>query len=308
MDPIQMLFIGVVAPGALALGVVALVLVARARLQRVSVRDLAARPSPAAGVALATGYALAFALILGWPALPPVDVTPVGPWVALAAVPLGLLAGWRRTAAVTALGLAVGLFLAGPAHEGAALAGHAALVALTFGVLDFGLRRLMERTDPRGGAVAVLVFLSGAAAALMLSDTASLAQTLGGLAAATGALMVAGFVARGLADLRRATPVLAAVVATNLHAVTLYASGRYEVLALIALAPLALAFVLARLRRREGKLFGLAVPAALMALPIALAGGIAARAYFTGAAPAASSGASPGASPSEANDADYGYE
>lgn len=307
MDPIQMLLIGVIAPGALALGVVALVLFTQARFRGVSLREQAARPSPATGAALAAGYGLAFALILGWPALLPVDVTQVGPWLALAAVPLGFLAGRRRAVAVTALGLAVGLFLAGPAHAGVALAGHAALVALTFGVLDVGLARVVQRTDSRGGAVAIVVFLSGAAAALMLSDTASLAQTVGGLAAATGALMVAGFLGRGLADLRHATPVLAAVVATNLHAVTLYASGRYEVLTLLALAPLALAFVLLRLRRREGRLFGFAAPAALIALPIALAGALAARSYFAEPTPEpAASGA--GVSPGDSGGADYGYD
>jgi len=325
-----MLVNGVFLPGVLAGAIVLLALVVAARVHGGGWREALSAPSVTSGLALAAGYGLAFANILGWPPLLPVDVTQVGPWVGLLAVPLGFLGARGRALAVMALGLAVGLFLAGPSHTGAALVGHAALVALTFGVLEVGLSRVIAQTDSRAGALTVLLWVSGVAATVLFADTASLAQVLGGLAAAVGAVMVLGFVASwlafgkgaekrgGPADLRYATPVIAAVVATNLHAVVLYASGHYAVLAVIGLAPVMLALGLGWLGRRPGRWFALFVPAALMALPIAVAAGLAASSYFgTAASNDAAAGASDApmgdgngtsAAPHrESPDPDYGY-
>lgn len=80
MDPLQALLIGVVAPGAVALLIVF-------GLRRVWRREAPMALPAAAGIALAAGFALAFALILGVPDLPPVDVTQVAPWVGLALAP-----------------------------------------------------------------------------------------------------------------------------------------------------------------------------------------------------------------------------
>ena len=386
MDPVRALLNGVLAP-ALVAGLLVLVL-------RRGWRTAAPAPAPwATGLALAAGYGVAFALVLGWPALPPVDVTHATPWLALVAAALGALPrrgtrrdglaspppgplrvgqaglsgilrgvrgaapGYRsgpyglrgslrptsstsgtscdlrvppcrfalvRGLAVAALGLLSGAFLVSPLIGRSLGAGLATLdvvlVGATFVALDQGLSRALAGLDPRGGALAVIVLVSGAAAATLLSDVASLAQVTGGLAAALGAVFALGLWRPAAATLGAATPVIAAVVASTLWGAVLYANGRYEVVALIVAAPLLLWALRRALARPRPLLVALALPALVTLVPVGAAAGLAARAYFadtsaeTEAAPAAAPGAAapgstaPAAAPAaEGYDPNYGY-
>ena len=153
MDPIQALLDGVLWPAVLA-GVIALVL---RRLWR-------AEPSwpAAAGVAIAAAFALAFTLILGWPAFLPVDVTQVVPYVAVVLGAVGFLARGRGLA-TAALGIATGLYLAWPRADAGAIALYTGLVAATFVVLERGLDRVATTLAPRTANAVSLVVVSGAA-------------------------------------------------------------------------------------------------------------------------------------------------
>ncbi len=301
MDPIRIALTGVVAPGALAL-VLVVVAALVAKKPGTTWRQLEAPKW--AGLALAAGFGLGFSFTLGWPALPPVDVTQVAPWMALFAAPLAFLPGVPRAVATAVLGVGVGLFLAAPLYGGAELVAHATLIGVTVVAIERGLTLLMPEDNPRGGAIATLVFVSGAATVILLSDTASLAITTGGLAAGLGALVTACFVLPGLAKLGRAAPVLAVVLATHLHASALFAGGRYDVLALVAVTPLVLAAVLGLVTRKErSSRFAVALPALLVLVPLGAASALAATRYF--AEPTASTVQPDAATP--ADDADYGY-
>lgn len=301
MNPLELLLIGVVAPGALALAL----MVALTRPWRA---EGAAVPG-AAAIALAAGYALGFALILGWPALPPLDVTHASPWAALALAPVAFVGGERasrwRALWSGALGLGLGLFLAAPLHAGA-LGEHlgvAALVALTSVSLERGLDRGLAKADPRGGALAVIVLVTGASLATLFGDVASLAQVTGALAAAVGAIFTLGLWRKRAADLRRASPVIAGVVALNLWSAALYGNGRFEAVALIALAPLAIALIPRRML--GGRVLAAVVrPVALIALPVVLAAALSGQRYFAGL-----DGAGAGAGEDAAGEVqdDYGY-
>ena len=301
MDPIRIALTGVLAPGAVALLVV-VVLALVAKKPAATWRELEAPKW--AGLALAVGFGLGFAFTLGWPALPPVDVTQVAPWVALFAAPLGFVAGVPRAVATAGLGVGLGLFLAAPLYDGAELVAHAALIGATVVALERGLALLVPDHNARGGALATLVFVSGAAAIILMSDTASLAITTGALAAGLGALVTASFVVPGLAKLERAAPVVAVVLATHLHASALYAGGRYDVLGLVAVTPLLLALALGLVARKERSTWlAVALPAALILVPLGAASALAATRYF--AEPAASSVEPDATTP--ADDSDYGY-
>lgn len=314
MDPLQALLIGVVAPGAVALLIVF-------GLRRVWRREDPMGLPAAAGIALAAGFALAFALILGVPDLPPVDVTQVAPWVGLALAPFGFLTRGRGIATAVVGGL-VGLFLTWPLHKGepGLLVAFSAAIALTFVALERGLDAALAKADPRGGALAVTVLVAGAAAAILFSDIASLAQVTGGLAAATGAVFTLGLWRPAAADLRRAAPVVAGVLATNLWSASLYANGRYEVLALIALAPLVLASLLRLTTKKPRALLAIARPVAFVVVPVAVAAALAGTTYFatsdapidvpaaTAVVPATGAGAAPAkAAPADGYDPGYGY-
>lgn len=309
MEPLQALLIGVVAPGALTL----LLVVA---LRRPWAKTALPLPG-AAALGIAAGFALGFALILGWPGLPPVDVTQVAPWVVLALAPLGFVAAPRmRGFATGLLGLTVGVFLAAPLYGGepGLLIAFAVLITLTFVVLERGLDRALEQTDPRGGALATTVLAAGAAAAILFADTASLAQVTGGLAAATGALFTLGLWRKEAAQVRRAAPVIAGILATNLWSASLYANGRYEAIALIALAPLALALLSPWAAAPAWR--AIARPVALVTLPVALAAALAGTTYFghdevaaasTPSIEVPASGATPADQPVDGDDPGYGY-
>ncbi len=296
MDPMQAILFGVVIPGAIALALVA-----------------ALRGAP--GVGLAAGYGAAFALLLGWPGLLPVDVTQVSPWVAVVAAGIAIL-NKGRAVATGALGLALGVFLARPLFADAPglLLLVAAAVALSVVVFERGLDRELGKAEARGGALGTTILISGASLTVLFSDIASLAQVTGALAAATGAVFALGLIWPKRADLQRASPVIAGIVMTNLWSATLYANGRWEVLALIALAPL-----LSSLFKRPAKtLAAIAAPAAILAVPVALAAVLAGSQYLRDPEPEAA--AQPSAtsettatSPSTttpsapAYDPDYGY-
>lgn len=292
MNPLDALLHGVVLPGALAAALY-LVLSRTPRLARA-----------ATTAALGGAYVLGFALLLGLPELVPVDVTQVSPWVGLALVPAALLPR-GRTAVTAAVGFAIGLFLGAPLYGStpAALLAWAALVALTFAVIERGLDRGLAHSDPRGGALATILLVSGAAAAILFADTASLAQTTGALAAAVGALFALGLIKRDAADMRRAAPVIAGVIATNLWSAALYGGGRYDVIALIALAPVAVGLVTRR-APAASTLGAIARPALAAALPVVIASILAGRSYLASEPDEAPSAADETA---EGYNPDYGY-
>ena len=314
MDPVQALLIGVLAPGAAA---AALVLVLR---RRTGGADLA--PPWAAALALATAYALAFALILGWPSLPPVDVTQLSPWLGLFAAPIALVPRTTRRGLVAsgalslALGAAAGALLVSPLTGRALGDLDAALliaaIAASFALFDLSLARALGPLDPRGGAATVATLAGATAAAILLSDTASLGQTTGALAAAAGALLTLGLWRPGLADLRAATPVLAAVLASNLWSAALYASALPAVVALLLLSPLALLAARRLLSRPRPALYAIALPVLVALVPAGVALALAAETYCPEPAaspPAAVSpgGASPATPAAEGYDPNYGY-
>lgn len=290
MDPIQALLDGVLAPAILA-GVIVLVL-------RRPWRAEASSPA-AAGLAIAAAFALAFALILGWPAFLPVDVTQAVPYVAVALGAVAFL-GRGRALATAAIGLATGLYLALPQGDTGAVVLYAALVAATLVVLERGLDRVATTLAPRAANAVALVVVSGAALAILFSDTASLAQTTGALAAGLGALFTLGLWRPALADVTRAAPVIAGVLATTLWSTTLYANGRPEVLAIIALSP----WLVAALVRSTGpRLLSVLKPVLVVTVPIALAATIAGMRYFAEPEPASA----PPADKADAYDPGYGY-
>lgn len=299
MDPILALAYGVLLPALVALVLVVI-------LRRPFARRGDEPPAPwAAGFGLAAAYGVGVGLLLGWPALPPVDVTLVAPWAGVAAAFIGLFTGERlRDLGTGALGLTLGLFLTGPIDDVGLRVGLVAAVAASTIALERGLTRLSERADPRGSALAHLVLVSGAALAILFSDTASLAQATGGLAAALGALFTLGLLWPRAAQLTRAAPVVAVILATNLWGTTLFANGHPAVVVALALAPLLVSF-LPPLSASRRAFVRVALPAALLGVPIAAAGTFAGLRYFatdTPTDPAASSGppADLGAPPSSA--------
>lgn len=310
MDPLHALLIGAVAPGAVA----AIVVIALRRPWGVERSDLPAPWAAALGAAL--GFGLAFALILAWPSFPPHDATHGTPWFALAAAVVAALplSGRReaplRGAAMALLGLAAGWVLVGPlaAHalSGGEAALYVALIAATFVALDRGLAAALSGVDPRGSTLALTIFTGGAAAAVMLSASASLGQVTGALAAATGALLALGLWRPAAGDARAATGVVAAVVAPNLWGTLLYAEGRPEVVAIFALTPLALLALRPLLRGERKLLLALAVPALITTVPVAAAAGLAATAYFAEPAPAEPGDGADGVD-EDGYDPNYGY-
>lgn len=311
MDPIGLALNGVVLPGALALGIVGVFAATGGRGEgspRRTWRELAAPRW--AGLAVAAAFSLGFALTLGWPALPPVDVTQVGPWAALAAVPLAWLPGRWRALATGVIGLGLGLFLASPLHSGGALMAQALFIGASVLAMERGLTWLGRDQRAREGGLATLVFVSAAAAVILMSDTASLALVTGGLAAGLGALVVTGFIVPGFGRIGAAAPVLAVVLGTHLHSAALFANGRYDTLVVVALAPLATVLLIGRpwvraprptTARATG--FRLALPAALMLIPLGAATAVSATRYFG----ASTAEAATGDPSSQADDADYGY-
>jgi|GEM_PF-3024367 len=308
MDPVQALLIGVLAP---AFAAIALVLLLR--------RPWAARPAAApwaTALALAASYGVAFALILGWPQLPPVDMTHATPWLIIFAVGVSILpleAGRARTIATAVLGLLNGSILvaplAGRVFDAPMVVLHVALVAATFTALQTGIERALRDVDARGGTLAVTTLVAGAAAATLLSDIASLAQIMGGLAAGLGALFALGLWRPPLARVAQAAPVVATIVGGTLWGAVLYASGRYEVVLLIAATPLILWALRPTLARPTRALTKLAVPALVALLPVGAAAAIAAGGYFgePEAEVAPASTADDGAAADEGYDPNYGY-
>lgn len=305
MDPVQAGLIGVVAPGAAA---AALILLLR--------RPWAATAAApwAAGGALALAYAVAFALILGWPALPPIDMTHATPWLVVPAVGVAILplrATRGRILATAVLGLLNASILvaplAGRVLDAPQMVLHAGLVVATFVALQTGLERVSSALDPRAGALATLTLVAGAAVAILFSDVASLAQVTGGLAAGLGALFVLGLWRPELARVTHAAPIVATVVGGTLWGAVLYANGRYEVVGLIAATPLVLWALGPTLARPRRLLARLAVPALVALLPVGAAAGLAGRAYFaepTAQAAPTATGDTPAA---DGYDPDYGY-
>jgi len=265
MDPILALAFGVVVPALVALALVVVLRRPFARTARGGETDL---PAPwAAGFGLAAAYGIGVGLLLGWPDLPPVDVTLVAPWAAGVAAFLGLIRDGRvRGAASGVLGLGLGVFMTGPIEDMALRVGLIAGVTASMVALERGLARLSERLDPRGAALSQIVLVSGAALAVLFSDTASLAQATGGLAAGLGALFTLGLLWPRAAVLTRAAPAVAAILVTNLWGTTLFANGHPAFI-----PPLAAS-------RRA--ILRIAVPAALIGIPIAAAGAFAGLRYF----------------------------
>lgn len=295
MDPIKVALTGVLAPAVLA-GVVLLVAAFFGRRAGSGLKDLEAPRW--AGVALAAGFGLGFALTLEWPALPPVDVTQVGPWAAVFAAPLGFLPGRWRAVATGALGLGLGLFLAAPTQSGGELVLTSALVVGAVVAMERGLASIGD--EGRAGVMVSLVFVSGVAAVVLLSDTASLAVTTGGLAAGLGALFTMSLVAPGLGAVGRAGPVIALVAATHLFGSTLYAGGSLGPVLVLAVAPLVVALGVRWGRPLQGLRRAL-VPAVLVGVTVGGAGAWAASRYLAeDEAPAVDAGGS------ETPD-DYGY-
>lgn len=295
MDPIKIALTGVLAPAVLA-GVILAIAALVGRRAGAGLRELAAPRW--AGVALAAGFGLGFAFTLGWPALLPVDVTQVGPWAAVFAAPLGFLSGRLRAAATALLGVGLGLFLAGPTQSGGELVLTTALVTGAVVAMERGLALIGD--EGRGGSLVSLVFVSGVAAVVLLSDTASLAVTTGGLAAGLGAMFTMSLVAPGLGVVSRAAPVLALVSATHLFATTLYASGSLGPVLILAVSPLVVALGVRILRPGQGLKRAL-IPAVLIGGTVGGAGAWAASRYLAEEeAPAVDGGGS------ETPD-DYGY-
>lgn len=295
MDPIKVALTGVLAPAVLA-GVVLLVAALVGRRAGSGLKDLEAPRW--AGVALAAGFGLGFALTLEWPALPPVDVTQVGPWAAVFAAPLGFLPGRWRAVATGALGLGLGLFLAAPTQSGGELVLTSALVVGAVVAMERGLASIGD--EGRAGVLVSLVFVSGVAAVVLLSDTASLAVTTGGLAAGLGAVFTMSLVAPGLGAVGRAGPVIALVAATHLFGSTLYAGGSLGPVLVLAVAPLVVALGVRWGRPLQGLRRAL-VPAVLVGVTVGGAGAWAASRYLAeDEAPAVDAGG--GETPD-----DYGY-
>jgi len=326
MDPLTIVLIGIVVPAAVALGVavVGSPFTARAPASEAGQR----RGTLVTGLALAGAYAVVFGLLLGWPALPPVDVTQSSPWLALVAVALGVGLATARPAwrlATTALfGVAIGAWLVSPlvphALDGGLAALHVAFVAGVFVALDLGLRRGLDGLEPASGAGAVAAVAGGSALVVLLSDVASLGQVTGALAAAAGGLAALGLLRPRAVDARAASLVVAAILTTNLASAVLYAAGRIEVVALLALAPLSLVVARRWLTRSRRLLVRAVLPALVAGVPVAAAAAIAARAYLAppaapahegAATPASGSGTSGTGSgagePGSGYDPDYGY-
>ncbi|PKN56676.1 MAG: hypothetical protein CVU56_14970 [Deltaproteobacteria bacterium HGW-Deltaproteobacteria-14] len=304
MDPVRALIDGVLAP-VLVAAVVVLAIRRPWRSGRADTRGWGV------GIALAAAYGIGFALVLGWPALPPVDVTHATPWLAIVAAAIAALparAAALRRAAVGILGLLTGALLVSPLLDhglgGASAALHVFLVGATFVLVDGGLERALTGLEPRAGALAVTTLTGGGAVAVLLSDVASLAQVTGGLAAGLGALFALGLWRPAAADVTRATPVVAAVLASTLWSAVLYANGRYEVVALLAASPLVLWRVGPAVARTRRAIVALAIPTLVILLPIGAAAGLAARAYF--AEPAAET--APLAVPDSDSPAADGYD
>lgn len=274
MDPIQVALTGVLAPAVLA-GVVLVVAALFFRRTGAGLKDLEAPRW--AGIALAAGFGLGFALTLDWPALPPVDVTQVGPWAAVFAAPLGFLSGRWRGAATGALGLGLGLFLAAPTQTGGELVATGLLVAGVAVAIERGLALIGD--EGRAGVLVGLVFVSGVAAVVLLSDTASLAVTTGGLAAGLGAALTMSLIAPGLGAVSRAAPVIALVATTHLFGSTLYAGGSLGPVLVLAVAPLVVALGVRFGRPLQGVRRAL-VPAVLVGVTVGGAGAWAASRYL----------------------------
>jgi len=234
---------------------------------------------------------------------------------------VGLIAPDRvRALATAALGLGLGLFLTGPLDDVGLRVGVVALVTASTVALERGLARLSAQVDPRGAALAHIVLVSGAALAILFSDTASLAQATGGLAVGLGALFALGLLWPRAAVLTRAAPVVAIILAANLWGTTLYANGHPAVLAALTLAPLLVSLLPLATPRRV--LLRIAIPATLLGIPIAAATAWAGARYFapsdsdapTSKAPASAAdpaapatAADPAAPAKPAYDPDYGY-
>lgn len=280
MDPMRALLLGVVAPGALAL-IVALALGGWRR-------DASSRFGATAAVALAAAYVLTWALVLGLPELVPVDATQASPWFALLAGalawPLSKVPRIGRVLASVLLGVGVGAWLTLPLVPHALTGGEAALqtiaIAATFVALDLGLAYGLAKIDARGGAVATVLLVTGASLAVLFSDVASLAQVTGGLAAGIGALIVFGFWRKSAAELASASLVVAAILTSNLWSGKLYASGDALVIAVLVLAPLVLVAAARWLARPRKAWLALALPAALIVVPVAAVTALAASVYF----------------------------
>jgi hypothetical protein len=151
-----------------------------------------------ASAAIAAGFLLAYAAILGWPPLPPRASTQKIAYIALAGLALGAaldaagagrgVLGWASVALGTLL--AVGWLygrqlLAAPTAEQIALAAAVALGGL------FLLARLeVARDDAPSAAVMLLVAAAGAAFVAVLGRSAALGQLAGALAAATGGFLL----------------------------------------------------------------------------------------------------------------------
>lgn len=312
MDPLQIVLVTVLLPAATALAVMAVtgwVGAARAGGVKPGLRALAAPRW--SGVALAAAFGLGFALILSWPALPPVDVTQVGPWAAVFAAPLAFLPGRLRALAVAVLGAALGYLLARPAYQGLELAAWVAAVTATATIVERGLLWVTLGADPapgptsadaaprheaaemRCGGLIALLYVGGVSLVTLFADVASLAMVTGALVSGVGALWAVGFVAPQLAIVGRAAPVIALVTTAHLYAGLFYASGGAAALVMLVFAPL-----LGGLARR------LATSDRWRRLaPLLLSGGL-----LAGAAAVAASGYfSADESASAASDEDDGY-
>jgi len=306
MDPIRALLLGVVAPAVLAL-VLALVLGGWRRAEP-------SRFSATAAVALAASYVLGWALILGLPKLMPVDVTQATPWFvvlgALLAWPLGKLGVGPRVLVSLLLGACIAVWLTSPLVPGTfdtmAAALHGVAVTATFVVFDIGLRAVLPAIDPRGGAIAVVLLVTGVSLAVLFSNVASLAQVVGALAAGLGALIALGLWRRSAAELTSATLVIATVLTTSLWSGKLYAEGDYLVIAVLVALPLVLLASARWLARPRRPLLALALPGLVIVIPLAAITYLASQVYF--ARGEARSSASEMTKPSDDGyDPSYGY-
>ncbi|TNF28648.1 MAG: hypothetical protein EP329_17460 [Deltaproteobacteria bacterium] len=305
MDPVQAGLIGVVAPSVAA---TALILLLRRPWG-------SANAAPwATGLALAVAYGVAFALILGWPSLPPIDMTHATPWLVIPAVGIAFLplrVAKGRALATAALGLLNAAMLLGPlagrSFDATELVLHALLIAASFAALQTGIERATAELDPRAGVLAALTLVSGAAAAILLSDIASLAQVTGGLAAGLGALFALGLWRPELARVTHAAPVIATVVGGTLWGAVLYANGRYEVAVLLAITPLVLWALRSTLARPRRLLARLAVPALIALVPVGAAAGLAASAYFADSSEQVAPATDGSAPADDGYDPNYGY-
>lgn len=200
----------------------------------------------AVGAALVVGHGI----VVGWPALPPIDAVQWVFWLGIVATLLGAGAGrWTlplsfqwpaRAVSMLTIALLVlrPLLVAGEWNLGEAIANVAAAAATGL-VFWSGLAVVGRRASSVGAALVMLVVSSGAAVLLALSGSASLGQIAGAVAAALGVIGVVGWWRPKLAIAAGAAPVTAIAIWTLLVGGHYYADLGWTPMVLVALSPLA---------------------------------------------------------------------